>query len=307
MVAEAPAAATADVLDHESEDELLDAGEDAGPDGYVGGHGALREGARGRGEWLKSLGLGPRALAGKIITVGGYKGGIGKTTIAYELAYLLDAILVDFDWNKGGATRSGWGYREENRKGAPLLEALLNKRTPRPLSGGIWKPDLVPSHSDLHENEPAADDTAVAIERWAREWATTYGRPVVVDTHPGSGPSTLGALACADVAVVPCVFAENEVEATCEMMEDLKAYRLLIVPYKVKGSEPARYRQRILSTLKSTGVHLGPPVGRYEWLERRALKIAVSADRPVAIRARPLVEELQSVARAVVKYVYAAA
>jgi len=50
------------------------------------------------------------ASMAKIITVAAYKGGVGKTTLALELAYLLDAPLVDLDWDKGGATRR-WGYK----------------------------------------------------------------------------------------------------------------------------------------------------------------------------------------------------
>ncbi len=40
----------------------------------------------------------------KIITVAAYKSGVGKTTLALELAQLLEAPLVDLDWDKGGAT-----------------------------------------------------------------------------------------------------------------------------------------------------------------------------------------------------------
>jgi hypothetical protein len=42
----------------------------------------------------------------KIVTVAAYKGGVGKTTLALELAYLLGAPLVDFEWDSGGASRA---------------------------------------------------------------------------------------------------------------------------------------------------------------------------------------------------------
>ena len=48
-------------------------------------------------QWLYDAGIDPQELAGKIITVAGYKGGIGKTTEAIELAYILGAILLDFE------------------------------------------------------------------------------------------------------------------------------------------------------------------------------------------------------------------
>jgi len=65
----------------------------------------------------------------KIITVAAYKAGVGKTTLALELAYLLDAPLIDLDWDKGGATRR-WGYKAG--ESSPLLDALAHDKTPRP-------------------------------------------------------------------------------------------------------------------------------------------------------------------------------
>ena len=63
----------------------------------------------------------------QIIVSGAYKGGVGKTTLALELAYLLDAPLVDLDWDKGGATKR-WGYVPT--ESSPLLDALERGKTP---------------------------------------------------------------------------------------------------------------------------------------------------------------------------------
>ncbi|WP_369974840.1 ParA family protein, partial [Thermobifida halotolerans] len=76
-----------------------------------------------------------------------YKGGVGKTTIASELAYVMGAVLLDLDWDRGNATRA-WGYRTEQRASAPLLDAIEAGRTPRPLVGKR-KADLVPCHEDF--------------------------------------------------------------------------------------------------------------------------------------------------------------
>jgi len=100
----------------------------------------------------------------------GRQGGVGKTTLAYELAYLLEAPLVDLDWDRGGATRQ-WGYRHEERLRAPLLDALERGGIPRPVRG-IRKPNLVPSHPDFADNQPAAEDMADALTKtWSQNLA----------------------------------------------------------------------------------------------------------------------------------------
>ena len=64
----------------------------------------------------------------KIVTVAARKGGVGKTTLAYELAWLLRAPLVDLEFDEGSATRM-WGYRHEACIRAPLLDSLEAGRT----------------------------------------------------------------------------------------------------------------------------------------------------------------------------------
>ena len=158
----------------------------------------------------------------RIITVAAAKGGVGKTTIAYELAWLLKAPLVDLDWDRGGATRQ-WGYRHETFVRAPLLDALENGRTPR-LVKGMRKPDLVPCHPDFVDNQPSAEELASALEKWAHEWGSDY---VVVDTHPGGVPSTFGAMSAASTVVTPVVLATKELEALEGLLAELPSPRPL--------------------------------------------------------------------------------
>src|SRR3954452_23015796 len=88
------------------------------------------------------------SVAPKIVTVGAYKGGVGKTRTAYELAYLLQAPLIDFDCDEGDESDL-WGYQHGHYVNAQQLDAFTSERIPRPLSGGGERPDLVPTRPNV--------------------------------------------------------------------------------------------------------------------------------------------------------------
>lgn len=231
-----------------------------------------------------------------IIAVAGWKGGIGKSLLAYELAYLLGAVLVDLDWDGGGVTRQ-WGYRPETRLRAPLLDALDTGRTPRPLTGPR-KPRLIPSHPDLAVNQPTAERLTEALESWARD----LGAPLVVDTHPGGVPATYGAIAAASVVITPAVLATRELAALETMLAELPDYPLLIVPNKVPTSPPAREVERLATIAK--GVPVAPPISEHRWLPTRRVRTAVTSyTEAESKRAARLAAELRAVAEEVSKRV----
>ena len=270
-----------------------------------GRHSERRPGA-GKGSWLAELGLTPADLAGRIITVAAYKGGVGKTFLAYELAYLLGGVLLDLDWDKGNASVA-WGYREEQRMTSPLLDALDRGRTPRPLTGGPWRPDLVPCSKDFGTNQPSADKLTTVIETWAAQWGGELDCPLIIDTHPGGNPSTYGAVAAAHVVVAPVILGEREMEASEDMIDELKSYPLLLVPNKVPLSPPERYIIWLERIASKGAVPVGPAVSKNDWLTTRKRRMAVTATDPVPARARTLVDELHRVAEVVVSNVRAAA
>ncbi|WP_087096230.1 ParA family protein [Nocardiopsis sp. JB363] len=229
-------------------------------------------------------------MSRRIITVASWKGGVGKTTLAYEVAYQMGAVLVDLDWDRGSSTRA-WGYRTERRMRSPLLSALETGKTPKWIPGGESKPDLLPGHEDFAMVQPEAETMADLLEKWATEW----DRDLVVDTHPGgSTPSTLGAMAAADRVLVPALFEEKPMEALEGMLEQVPDYPLLIIPNQISGVPKSRYIQWLRKITSEAGAQVGPMVHEYTWLETRTLRRAVSSE-PIAVRAEPFVAEIERV------------
>ena len=233
-----------------------------------------------------------------IVTVAAWKGGTGKTELAKELAWLLGGVLVDLDWDEGGASRA-LGYRHETRVRAPLLDALESGKPPRPLSGGGVRADLIPSHPDFSINQPSADHMATSLEQWSR----ALRRPLVIDTHPGGVPSTMGALSAAHVVVVPVNLETRALRATRGMATELQGYPLLFVPNRVDAAPEAELLE--LEDISTTyKIPVGPAVYAHSFLKRRKLTMAVCAPGrggQIPARAKQFVSEITAVARTVVE------
>lgn len=229
-----------------------------------------------------------------VITVAASKGGVGKTTIAYELAATLGAVLVDLDWDSGGATRM-WGYDPASFRRAPLLDAIEagpGVGAPRPRVRR-YQPDLLPSHPDLGAS--AIPDLAVGecLASWAKEWA----RPVVVDTHPGANPLTDGAMQVADLVVVPVILAAREMDALAGMLVDFAEYRLLLVPTMVPPSPPRRYVERLSALVGATPV--AAPISEHRWIRRRVRRAALTLQPRPGREVRSAASEFTRLAAAV--------
>lgn len=234
----------------------------------------------------------------RICTVASHKGGVGKSTLAYEIAQLTGSVLVDFEWDGGGVSTT-WGYNPDARTSDPLMHALERDRTPRVLSGKGTKPDLVPGSPFLQDSGLEAEDFGARLVAWAREW----DRNVVIDTHPGANPPANGAMSESHVIVVPTPLRTKDLAGTERMVRAMLDYPLLVVPNVVPPIPPKIPIQRLTTIVEGTNVRVGPIIsdgGR--WIHGRNRRMAISADTPPSKRLAPIVEQLRALARTVEEY-----
>ncbi len=235
-------------------------------------------------------------MSAHVIVVAAAKGGVGKTTISYELAATLGGILVDLDWDAGGATRM-WGIDPTATKRAPLLDALESGpegRLPRPRRRAN-QPLLVPSHPDLAASAIEPDLVADCLQAWAGRWEAEH---VVVDTHPGANALTDGALEAADLVVIPVVLANREMAALEAMVRDLDAFRLVLAPTMVANVPPRRYVDR-LEEIADDRHTVAAPISEHRWLRRRLRRSAVVTQPNPGRRVQAAAAEFNALAASV--------
>ena len=231
----------------------------------------------------------------RIVTVAAAKGGVGKTTRAYELAGCRGGVRVDLDWDSGGATRM-WGYDPAAFRRAPLLDALEagpEGRAPTPRTRP-HQPALVPAHRDLAASTIPDALVADCLTAWSRVWGREW---VIVDTHPGANALTDGAMQVADLVVVPVLLGAREMDALEGMLHDFADYRLLIAPNMVPPIPPRRYVER-LATL-ANGTPVGPPVSEHRWIRRRVRRAALTLQPQPGRQLQRAASELRALAGAV--------
>jgi len=220
-----------------------------------------------------------------IVTVASNKGGTGKTTLAVELAYALDAVLVDLDHDAGGAT-AGWAD-VGSLAPAAARRSLLEGDGPGPrVVARDGLPALVPAHPAYGEAEVDHAWIADQLGDWARRLAP---RPLVIDTHPGFNALTVGAMVAAHLVLVPVLLQERELRAFAGLAREFEHYPLASIPYRVprwgdyQQASVAPLHARWREIAGAGGVRIGPTVSEWrEWPRRRAGRALLAAASPGA-------------------------
>src|SRR5207253_5012204 len=174
-------------------------------------------------------------LMGRIYVVANQKGGVGKTSIAVNLAaslahYGRRVLLVDLDPQGNATTGSGIDKTacELTVYGVLLGEHDLAAAT-RPCEGGY---DVVPSNREL----AGAEVELIAIERREYRLRDALAKPaegydfVVIDCPPALNMLTVNGFAAADAVIIPMQCEYYALEGLSDLVGTLRKVKQNLNP-----------------------------------------------------------------------------
>jgi chromosome partitioning protein len=203
----------------------------------------------------------------RAVSVSLQKGGVGKTTIAINLADTLgarghDVLLVDLD-QQGNATE-GVGFRDVYEEGDPNIGDVLTEDDPLDVQAVIRSRegfDVLPAHVNLDDVEDKVRNSTFGM-LWVRrrivepllEDEYEY---IVIDSPPSLGPLSDAALIGARNVMVPLLMSEPSISGFERMWEyqiepireEVDLGLLGIVPNDLQGNNEER---RIIEDLENS-------------------------------------------------------
>lgn len=203
----------------------------------------------------------------RAVSVSLQKGGVGKTTVAINLADALaargnDVLLVDLD-QQGNATE-GVGLKECYEDATPNIGDVLTDDDPLDVREVIRDReafDVVPAHVDLDDIEDRIRNSTFGV-LWVRRriveplLGDEYDY-IVIDSPPSLGPLSDASLIGAGHVIVPLLMSEPSVSGFERMVEQqIRPIRnevgleiLAIVPNDLSGNNEER---RIIADLEDS-------------------------------------------------------
>jgi len=173
----------------------------------------------------------------KVIAVQNEKGGVGKTSTATALAYLLakrseKVLLIDFDGQGHSSILCGV---ENPNKLDVTIATLLNKvimgePLPEPESYIIRSKsgvDLIPSNSQLfmlERNLASVDFREYKLSEYIKTIKDRYSY-IIIDTMPQIGTPMINVMMCADSIVIP---TQAELLSAQGLVELMKHYQSIM-------------------------------------------------------------------------------
>ncbi|MFB6161435.1 MAG: chromosome partitioning protein ParA [Haloferacaceae archaeon] len=215
-----------------------------------------------------------------IVAVAGGKGGVGKTTVAYNLGAATDAVVVDADVGMADLPRG---------RGPDVHDVLAGRATPREAVRG--EPvSLLPCGRSL-AGARAAD--LPRLEAVVEEVAAAHG-DVVIDCPAGMRADAGVPLAVADAAVVvasPRRFALADAMRTRALARELSTGVAAAVLNRTVETPPVGPTERALGA-PVTALPADPRVGRS--VAERAPVVTAAPDSEAAAAVRSLARRVHS-------------